>query len=223
LALLAVLAVGSLTGCVSTSGDYSSTCKYKRKSTSSGFYCNTRPQPSAALSARAMAPNTVPRALAVFKKTHRRKRLFSVGLNHWGETTFAYGHDKFHPKLTTYDIDDRATSGDDGYVFDADDPINLGDADPAVLARALAAARRGNPDATFVSAVINHGPFSDVPEWRLDVTAKNAKNDLLYRVAADGSHLCHGTDQHAGDDLAPAAGVPACPDNVTPIGYETSR
>jgi hypothetical protein len=217
LGVLVLFLVVSLLGCSSYSGGTSSTCKYGRKSTSSGFYCNTRPQPSAAVLARAMSPHTIPRAIAVFEKTHPGAPLLSVGLNHWGETTFTYGPSHFHAKLVTYDIHDKVTSGNDGYISQGRDPITLGDVHPTVLAQMLAAARKSNPKTTLVSAELDHGPFSDGPEWRVGLITKSADADILYRASANGTGFCHGTDYNRKDHFVPIAGVPACPDNVRPL------
>jgi hypothetical protein len=210
-----------LAGCSNSSsygGGYSGSCKYKRASDSTDFRCRGRPQPDAALLARAMAPNALPRAIARFEHAHRGTPLLAIGLNHWGETTFTVGPDHFHKQLITYDIDDRPTSGDDGYVSSyIREPIALSDVDPGVLAQVLAKAREADPQTTLVSAEISHGAFSDVPQWRVGLIGKDAKADILYRVGADGSGLCHGDDYNTQDGFVPVAGVPACADNVMPL------
>jgi hypothetical protein len=228
---LAVIALcAPLSGCVGYTGASSgNTCRYGLRTGQSGSTCYSRPKPSSATTAAAMTGQPLVRALAAWRAAGGVTSVGSVGINQWGETTFtvstgAKGFGAARERLASFDVNGRPTSGDAGYSTDpgagdsdsdSRDPVPLSAVDADTLARLITTLRAGHPETHMLQAVINLDRDSGDLAWHIEMISSKAQSSLVYYAEADGSNLCHASDDVPGDQLVPAPGVPEC--SFTPV------
>ena len=83
--------------------------------------------------------------------------------------------------LTTFDVNGRPTSGDDGYAARPENPFRISNVHPDALARVIRTIRLEQPDTTLLAAILTVDPFSDELTWHVTVISSHADSSLVYR------------------------------------------
>ena len=210
-----------LAGCTSyPAGVKDSECRYGQSGDQpdeQGAHCLTRPAPGTGVTAQAASGKPLARALAAYARAHPGARVNSVGINQWGETTFATGD-----ALVTYGPGGRTTSGQADYVFAKGvGTFPLGSVRPAGLRHVVAAVEGAQPGTGFVRARFAVDPFTSQDELEVEMRFPRA-TDITYAAAADGSGLCHGQNFLPSKPIRFSPAIPPCQGNPLPITFTDS-
>jgi len=191
------------------------TCPYGSNSGSRDtLSCKPRPEPKGFAGRAALDGSAITKALAAFARTSDAgKPVVGVGLNRWGETTFALptGATAFgepRERFVTFDHEGgsppQGNAERRGYalVSRSSTTFDVDRLRPAVLRRTLARVGRGG-SARFITAEFATGPLGPALGWLLRFDTSASAGHLV-RMSPSGSGLCRL------DRARPLRGVKAC-------------
>lgn len=191
------------------------TCPYGSNSGSRDtLSCKPRPEPGGAEGRAALDGSAITKALAAFARTSDAgKPVVGVGLNRWGETTFALptGATAFgepRERFVTFDHEGGAPPQGNGQrrgyvlVSRSATTFDVGRLRPGALRKTLARVGRGG-SVRFQTAELATGPLGPGLGWLLRFDTATASG-VLVRMNPSGSGLC-GLDR-----ATPLRGVRTC-------------